>query len=246
MRTVRWSRTWVLRVLAATVATAVLGPLAYKLATANLGTVRPGHVYRSGQMRAGSLARLIRERGIRTVLNLRGANPDEAWYRAEREATNALGATQIDVAMSSCEWMSRVQARAIVAALDRCEYPLLIHCWHGSERTGLVSAFTELLRPGGSLESARSQFSLRHLFVPTGDGIIMPRHLDQYEAWLAGRGSGHSPGRFRRWIDEGFRPGRPSREDWPYDPYPLTVVTRPEPAVAGRLAGAEGPRAGRR
>ena len=202
---------------------------------ANFGVVRPGQIYRSGQMGAGSLSRVVRDRGIRTVLNLRGANPDEPWYRDEREAANALGATQIDVAMSSCEWMSRVQARAIVDVLDTCEYPLLIHCWRGSERTGLVSAFSELLRPDGSLESARAQFSIRYLFVHAGDGVVMPRHLDQYEAWLAGQGLGHDPARFRRWIADGFRPGQPSREDWPYDPYPLTVVTRPAP---GRLAEA--------
>lgn len=228
------------RAAVATAALALLGAPAYRLATANFGTVRPGHVYRSGQMRAGSLARVIRDRGIRTVLNLRGPNPDEAWYRAERAATTALGATQVDVAMSSCEWMSRIQARAIVDALDACEYPLLIHCWHGSERTGLVSAFTELLRPGGSLGSARAQFSIRHLFVDAKDGAIMLDHLEQYEAWLAGAGLDHAPAHFRRWIDEGFRPGHPCREDWPYDPYPLTVVTRP-PAGPDRLAGAEGP-----
>ena len=94
-------------------------------------------------------ARIVRSHGIKTVLNLRGAHPEQAWYRAERSATLGAGATQIDMAMSSCEWMSRDQARMLVRVLDTCEYPLLIHCWRGSERTGLVSAMTELLRQRG-------------------------------------------------------------------------------------------------
>ena len=46
---------------------------------------------------------------IKTVLNLRGSNRVDAWYRDEVAATNHEQATQIDVAMSSCVWMSRAQ-----------------------------------------------------------------------------------------------------------------------------------------
>jgi protein tyrosine phosphatase (PTP) superfamily phosphohydrolase (DUF442 family) len=217
-----------IRAVLVIVVVVVLGPLGWKLATANMATVVSGHVYRSGQMGAAALGGVVREKKIRTVLNLRGAHPEEAWYRQERAAVLAQGATQIDLAMSSCEWMSKAQLRALVRVLDTCEYPILIHCWRGAERTGLVSAFTELLRPGGSLDSARGQFSVAHLFVPLGDGALMPVHLDRYEAWLHAEGLSHSPAAFRRWVAEGFQPGMPSRDAWPYDPYPLVVVTRPQ------------------
>ena len=93
----------------------------------------------------------LREHRIKTVLNLRGSNLGDAWYRDEVAATNHAGATQVDVAMSSCVWMSRAQLRALIGRLMTAEYPMLIHCAWGSERTGLVSAFAELLRPGGTL-----------------------------------------------------------------------------------------------
>ena len=63
--------------------------------------------------------------------------------------------------MSSCVWMSHAQLRTVIDTLDTAEYPLLLHCQWGAERTGLVSAFTELLRPGSTLEEARAQFSIR-------------------------------------------------------------------------------------
>jgi len=180
-------------------------------------------------MSAPRLAQTLREHGVRTVLNLRGANPDQSWYRAERETTLAAGATQVDVSMSSCIWMSRAQLRAILRALDSCRYPMLIHCAWGSERTGLVSAFAELLRDGSTLDDARAQFTLSHLYVPYGDGKIMSEALDQYETWLAAHRTVHRPEVFRRWAAEGYTPGQPDRERWAWDPYPLIVVTRPAP-----------------
>jgi protein tyrosine phosphatase (PTP) superfamily phosphohydrolase (DUF442 family) len=206
-----------------------LGFLGWRLITANFATVEPGRIYRSGQMNGRTLGSVLRDKDIKTVLNLRGANPAWLWYRHERAIVLGAGATQVDVAMSSCEWMSRAQLQAVIQVLDSAEYPILIHCQHGSERTSLVSAFCELLRPGGSLERARGQFSVAYLFVPVKDGAVMLDHLEQYAGWLEGQRIEHSPDQFRRWVAEGFKPHPPSREDWPYDPYPLVVVTRPAP-----------------
>ncbi len=217
----------VLRYTAAALALLLL-PVLLRLAAGNFGTVVTGHVYRSAQMGASSLGRAVRDHGVKTVLNLRGSHPGVRWYDDERSATLAAGATQVDVAMSSCEWMSRDQLRTLIDVLDQSDYPLLVHCWRGAERTGLVSAFVILLRPGSTLGEARAQFSPYYLYFPVGDGVVMPGHLDQYEKWLKAHGLSHSPEEFRRWVAGGYSPGKPSREDWPYDPYPLKVVTRPD------------------
>jgi hypothetical protein len=231
-------RAWIRKRVVWPVATLLLVPAGfwgYVEATDNFGAVVPGRVFRSGQMGSQTLARTVHEHHIRTVLNLRGPNPTDAWYLAERAATIGAGATQVDVALSSCEWMSRAQLRTLIRTFDTCEYPILIHCQYGSERTSLVSAFFELLRPGSTLDDAGRQFSLRHLFVRVKDGKVMAEHLDQYVAWLRRQGAAHSPERFREWAETGFTPRWPTREMWPYDPKPLVVVTRPEraPPVAG-------------
>ena len=218
------------RVVFAAVAVLLIPPAAYvghRQAIDNFSAVVPGRVYRSDQMTGPSIAAAVRGYGIKTVLNLRGANPSQSWYRDERAATTAAGATQVDVAVSSCEWMSRAQLRALVGVLDSCDYPLLVHCQWGAERTGLVSAFSELLRQGSTVEDAERQFSLRYLFLPVKDGKVMLGHLAQYQGWLRSRGWEHSPARFREWAEGGFTPLSPSREQWPYDPYPLVTVTRP-------------------
>ena len=112
--------------------------------------------------------------------------------RASRDATTAAGATQVDVSLSSCVWMSRVQLRTLVKALDEMQPPVLVHCAWGAERTGLVSAIAELLREGGTLADARAQFALKYLYVPVGDGRIMSEAVDQYEALTAALNSAAS------------------------------------------------------
>jgi protein tyrosine phosphatase (PTP) superfamily phosphohydrolase (DUF442 family) len=208
------------------------GVATWRRASGNLGVVQPGRVYRSAQLDAKTLRSLIRERGIRTVLNLRGANPEDAWYREELAATLAAGATQVDVPLASDQWISREQANELLRLIDQCEYPILIHCEFGAERTGLASAMFELLRPGGTLADARRQFSLDYLFVAIKDGRVMQAHVDAYESWLRHKGFSHTPDLFRRWLASDYHPGSPSREHWPCNPYPLSIATRPESPAA--------------
>lgn len=174
------------------------------------------------------LGRTLHEFDINTVLNLRGANAHLDWYLAERDATLAAGATQVDVSLSSCVWMSRAQLLALIDVLDSIQYPALIHCEWGAERTGLVSAFYQLLRDGSTIDDARNQFGLKYLYLPIGDGKIMEEMIDQYDTWLRRRELSHRPELFRRWAATGYEPGSPSREAWPWDPYPLVVTTRPD------------------
>ena len=215
--------------------------LAWDLWNHNFGTLEANRIYRSAQMPAADLARSIHDHQIKTVLNLRGFNPGLPWYPAERAAATEAGADLIDISVSSCEWMSRTQLKTIVRVLDTCEYPLLMHCQWGSERTGWASAIATLLRPGATLDDAKRQFSLGYLFIRAGDGKVMAEHLDQYENWLASRRWSHSPERFRLWVNDGYRPGVPNRESWPYDPKPLIVITHPQPARAP-VAGKADPR----
>lgn len=217
---------WMLRALFAS--SLILGLfVTLRWTSGNFGVVVPDRIYRAAQLSPGSLAKTIRQHGIKTVLNLRGANPDQAWYRRERQSTLEAGATQVDFPMSSDQWLSIEQARTLLEILKTSEYPILIHCEWGAERTGLVAAICELTRPASTLADARREFSTYYLFLPMKDGLVMRGHLDRYERWLVQSSSPHSPETFRRWLLGEYRPGSPSRQHWECNPYPLKVVTRP-------------------
>ena len=220
---------WPLRIIAVIVLlmTTFIG---LRYATGNFGTVQSGRVYRSAQPSGSSISRTLRDHHIKTVLNLRGENVEQAWYRDERDATLAAGAIQLDFPMASDQWLSCAQLAGLIDILEHADAPMLIHCEWGLERTGLVSALSELLRPNGSLSSAYAQFSLYYLFIYWKDGRVMRGHLDSYAQWLSQTHRDHSPATFRFWAAEIYQPGRPSREYWPMEVYPIKVVTRPNGA----------------
>src|SRR5262245_25647644 len=57
----------------------------------NEHTVIPGKVYRSAQLTEAKLRRVIAEKHVRTVVNLRGCCPDMDWYMGDARATFAAG-----------------------------------------------------------------------------------------------------------------------------------------------------------
>lgn len=223
----RWFRpAFRLVVLVALVPTVFLG---HRWWTGNRGVVVPGRVYRSSQLSGPALGEWIRRDGIRTVVNLRGPNDEFAWYRDEKSATLAAGATLIDLPLASDHWLSRAQAKTLIETLDGVEYPILIHCQWGAERTGMVASLIQLLEDGNGPEAAAREFSLYYLYVPTSDGRVMAGHARLYRKWLRQNGLDHSPERFRRWLLQEYEPRYPSREYWPYDPYPPVVISKPGP-----------------
>lgn len=233
---------WIVVAIALAIIAPPAGFVGWRYAHSNFGTLEPGRIYRSKQMNAHDLTATVQTYGLKTVLNLRGVNESDAWYRDELQATIASKATQVDFKMASDQWLSRLQLRSLIRIFDTCEYPILLHCEFGSERTGLASAIAVLLQPGRSLEEARAQFSLHYLYYVDKTNYVLPDHINQYEAWLRARAEPHSPERFRGWAWEGFVPGQPSREYWPYNPDPLVVVTRPsKPVMIGSV-----PETGRR
>lgn len=110
----------------------------------NLHAVEPGLVFRSAQMSGDTLARVIAEHHVRTVLNLRGPNPGQPWYDDEVAAARAAGVRHIDIALSARQQLTPAQLAQVRDALATAPRPLLIHCNSGADRTGLVSALYQL------------------------------------------------------------------------------------------------------
>lgn len=117
-----------------------LGYMGKLIITRNFHEVVAGELYRSAQPTAGALAEYKKKYGIRTVINLRGANPDKKWYREEKEATSALGMTQIDLHMSSKHELTETQSMELINTMRHAQKPILIHCQAGANRTSLAVA----------------------------------------------------------------------------------------------------------
>ncbi|MFQ3650413.1 MAG: tyrosine-protein phosphatase [Gemmataceae bacterium] len=183
------------------------------LATPNLHPVVPGQIYRAAQPHPDTLARLVAQQGIRSVINLRGCCPHLDWYRKEADATATLDLDQVDIAMSAARLPAAWSVRQLIEALDRTPKPLLLHCQQGVDRTGLASAVALLLYTQTPLDQARRHMSLEMGHVRLGRTRHIGRFFDYYASWLADLKMEHSPAVFRYWATTVYCPGE-ARVQW--------------------------------
>jgi len=132
----------------------------------NFHVVSEGRIYRSAQMDAGSLAHAIQEHGIKTVINLRGGNDANDWYRAETATTRELGVQHYDFNLSASRQVRNGEMEEIVATMNRAPKPILVHCKSGSDRTGLVSALYLYCQEGKPADAADGELTIFYGHVP--------------------------------------------------------------------------------
>jgi len=179
----------------------------YVFLAGNIHTVIPGQVYRCGQLSGEALEKVIAEHHIRTVVNLRGSSVPSPWYLEECRATNHLNVGQEDICFSANRLPSIHELRRLIEVLDRAEYPLLFHCRHGADRTGLASAVVLLLQRDIGLTEARGQLAAHFGHFSVGRLRYLDRFFDLYSLWLDSHELEHTPAHFRRWIATENFPG---------------------------------------
>jgi protein tyrosine/serine phosphatase len=132
----------------------------------NFHPVDEGVLYRSAQLDEAELARVIGEYGIKTILNLRGADPGAEWYNAEIALSQRRGVAHFDVPLSARRRVGRAEIERILAIIRAAPKPVLIHCKAGADRSGLIAAAYLLLVDRDDPRLAARQLSLRYGHFP--------------------------------------------------------------------------------
>ena len=148
--------------------------------TGNIDTVEPGKVYRSATLSGPELSAFIRDKQIRTVINLRGENANQTWYQDEVRVTRDARVTRIDLPMSAIHEPDAELLGKLITALETSATPMLIHCSSGSDRTGLAAALYEMLVMKKPANEARGQLSFYWGHFPwiVSPTIAMDRTFD--------------------------------------------------------------------
>lgn len=187
----------------------------------NFDVVDPGRVYRSAQPK-GDLGQILSERGIASVLNLRGGSDSDWWYANEvRETRNR---DFYDLPLSAARRPKRRELLLMLDLFDRCRYPLLIHCKSGSDRTGLAVGLYLMAKKNLPPEAALRAFSIWHGHVPLHGPETLHEPFHEYQAWLAARHVSHSPARLREWVQRAYRSEDTSIDVAPLQPGPRAEV----------------------
>jgi protein tyrosine phosphatase (PTP) superfamily phosphohydrolase (DUF442 family) len=159
----------------------------------NFHAVQKGTFYRSAQLSNDELRNAIREHKIRSILNLRGAHPGQAWYEEEIAVSQALGVTHYDYGLSAHRFVTKQQIGEVLDIIRDAPKPLLVHCKSGADRAGLVSALYRFAGEGVSADQADQELSLVYGHFPylTSRSKAMD---DSFWAFVGAQGaSAHGP-----------------------------------------------------
>jgi len=167
----------------------------------NLHQISP-EMWRSNQPSPRQIAEHAKERGIRTILNLRGPTT-QGYYLLEKEAAEKAGMEVIDFQVFSRDPPTREAVFAARDLFERIEYPALMHCKSGADRAGIMAVLYKLLRERVPFQEARAQLSGKFLHIKHGKTGVLDAFLDEYEAFNAGRDPAHwKP--FLDWVAEDY------------------------------------------
>ena len=161
-----WKRHgWKLAAMGLLVAVPVGVFAGYLMAGHNFHVVSPGQIYRSGQLDSAGLTRTVQDHGIKSILNLRGAN-DSPWYNAETNTSQRLGVMHFDYELSASTELTDTEMDQIMALIKDAPKPMLIHCKSGADRTGLVGALYLYSVEGKSARDADRELTVFCGHVP--------------------------------------------------------------------------------
>ena len=127
----------------------------------NFSVVAPGQLYRSGQPSEEQLDRWIREFGLKSIISLRHTLPLYEQNLARKHGVKLHHLTfSAKTGLGDRKWQ---RIREILVNEDN--YPLLVHCRSGADRTGQVIALYRIELQGWPLDKALREMYL-HYHLP--------------------------------------------------------------------------------
>ena len=151
----------------------------------NFHEVEPGRYYRSAQPDEEELSGWIDAYGLKTVVKLNGGGPGDSDFDNSRDPALAAGATFIHLPLSATKYPTSENLVRLWEIFETAEYPVLVHCRAGADRTGLASAIY-VLQDTGNLSQARDQLNFfPYLHVGWGGTWVMDRVFDLYEPYAS-------------------------------------------------------------
>ncbi len=187
--------------IACLLAAAVLGGVItwYIVLDPRFHTVINQQIYRSAQLSVSELETFTASHHIQTIISLLGPEKGNPSFDNEKNFAQQHHIQMLNIAFASHELPMQNHLSQLITALLTLKKPILLHCFRGSDRSGMASAIALILLKDVPLSVAEEQFSWRFGVVPLTNsiGVIF---FNRYEQWLKATGQSHSRAVFLDWA----------------------------------------------
>jgi len=156
-------------------------------------------MYRANQPSPKRIGALAKD-GIKTILNLRGES-DRGYYALEKEACAKHGITLVDFRMYSRDTPKKASIHELRDIFERIEYPAMMHCKSGADRTGITGVLYKYFHLGEPIEQAVEQLSIKYLHMKAGKTGMLDFFFDEYITYAK---TGDLS--FIDWVDQVYDP----------------------------------------
>ena len=170
-------------------------------------------VYRSAQLSSKKLQRIIDSKQIKSIINLRGPELDDNWYQKEKEIAAQYNVDIFDIDFSADELPDCIHLNRLVDVLYSARQPILLHCKHGVDRSGMASAIALAIKEDAPLSEIKRHISWRYgifPFFPSAGPLL----FDVYEKWLEQNHQQHSREQLIDWIKKEYMDARGNINFW--------------------------------
>lgn len=150
------------------------------LTSNNFHVIEPQQAYRSAQLSNSAFESYVKKHHIRTIINLRGIEKNKPWWRNEHALTHKLNLHFVNIPLLANRFPSPKQVKELLETFKLVPRPILIHCHHGRDRTGLAAALWVLEEMNLDKEMALTQLN----YSPFGHmSWLFPGMRAFIEAW---------------------------------------------------------------
>lgn len=156
-------------------------------------------LWRSAQPTPGDLKR-FKARGVKSVVYVRNASNFAPWS-LEREACAKLGLDLHRVGIRGRVAPRKSDLLDLIDLLASMNYPALVHCKSGADRSGFVSAVYLITVENRSIDEGLAQLSLRFGHLRSSRAGILREVIEAFRREGAAHGLS-----FRQWVEDIYDP----------------------------------------
>lgn len=139
--------------------------------------------FRSSQPTMWQMRRIVKKYGIKTILNLKGTNPNSAYWAFEQEQCEKLGVRLVNINIASRSTPDAQRIRQAKELFETIEYPIWMHCKAGADRTGIYATLYQYFRQHIPIEQTDQLRLWPFGHIRHSKAGKIDNYLEQYKAY---------------------------------------------------------------